>query len=213
MILTIQNNVNIDLSFSFQIASIDTIYKQINLLNSIKNDTNGGIPPKCPKLAINESAPIITNIWNEEFVSSSMFPQSLKLANVMPVYQKSNPTLVYYQLYQKVFERLMHHQVSEYIDKQLLPCSSGSRKVFNTQTALLSLLEKWKSTLDKKGFAGAVLMDPSKAFDTINPKLLVPKLNAYVFSEPSLKLIYKYLKDRLEYIKINLTFNEWSELI
>ena len=47
------------------------------------------------------------------------------------------------------------------------------QKRFNTQTALLSLLEKWKSTLDKKGFAGAVLIGLSKASDTINHELLV----------------------------------------
>ena len=64
----------------------------------------------------------------------------------------------------KVFKRLMHHQVSEYIDKHLSPLLCGYRKGFNTQTALLSLFEKWKSALDKKGIAGAVLMDLSKAF-------------------------------------------------
>ena len=88
-ILTIQNNVTIDQSFSFQIASTDTIYKQINLLNSKKNGTHGGIPQKCLKLVVSESAPIMTNIWNEEFVSSSMFPESLKLADVTPVYKKA----------------------------------------------------------------------------------------------------------------------------
>ena len=60
-----------------------------------------------------------------------------------------------------------------------------------------------KNTLDKRGFAGAVLKDLSKAFDTINHELLIAKLNAYGFSEPSLKLIYNYLKDRLQHIKIN----------
>ena len=93
----------------------------------------------------------------------------------------------------KVFVGLMHHQVSEYKDKHLSPFLCGYRKGFNTQTAFLSLLEKWKSTLDKKGFAGAVLMDLPKAFDTINHELLIAKLNAYGFSEPSLKLIYNYL--------------------
>ena len=132
-----------------------------------------------------------------------MFPQSLKLADVTPVYKKSDPTLVsnyrpisVLPTMSKVFERLMHHQVSEYIDKHLSPFLCGYRKGFNTQTALLSLLEKWKSTLDKKGFAGAVLMDFSKAFDTINHELLIAKLNAYGFSEPSLKLLFNiYLND------------------
>ena len=113
----------------------------------------------------------------------------------------------------KVFERLMHHQVSEYIEKHLSPFLCGYRKGFNTQTALLSLLKKWRSTSDKKGFAGAVLMDLSKALDTINRQLLIAKLNAYGFSEPSLKLIYNQLKDQLQHIKINLSFSEWSELI
>ena len=50
----------------------------------------------------------------------------------------------------------MHHQVSVHIDKHLLSFLCGYRKRLNTQTALFSLLEKWKSALDKKGFAGAV---------------------------------------------------------
>ena len=121
-ILTIQNNVIIDQSFSFQMAFTDTIHKQINLINSKKNSTHSRIPFKCLKLAVNEFAPIITNIWNEELVSSSMFPESLKLADVTPVYKKSESTLVsnyrpisVLPTMSKVFERLMRHQVSEYI--------------------------------------------------------------------------------------------------
>ena len=71
-------------------ASTDTIYKQINLLNSEKNGAHGGIPPKSLKLVVNQSAPIITNIWIEEVVSSAMFPESLNLADVPPVYKKAN---------------------------------------------------------------------------------------------------------------------------
>ena len=92
--LTIQNNVSVDQSLSFQMASTDTTHKQINLLNSKKNGTDGGIPPKCLKLAVNESAPNTTNNWNEKVVSSFMFPESLKLANVTPVYKKGGSALV-----------------------------------------------------------------------------------------------------------------------
>ena len=64
------------------------------------------------------------------------------------------------------------------------------QKSFITKTALLSLIEKWNFMLDKKEYVGAILMDLSKAFDTINNKLLVAKLNAYGFSKETSKLIF-----------------------
>ena len=36
-----------------------------------------------------------------------------------------------------------------------------------------------KKILDDKGFCGAVLMDLSKAFDTLNHKLLISKVSAH----------------------------------
>ena len=57
----------------------------------------------------------------------------------------------------------------------------GYRKGFSLQYALLSLIENLKKVLDKKGFGGAVLMDLSKAFDTIKHDLLIGKLYAYGF--------------------------------
>ena len=54
---------------------------------------------------------------------------------------------------------------------------------------MLALTENWKKVVDNKGFGGAVLMELSKAFDTINHSFLVAKLHAYGFSNDSLKLL------------------------
>ena len=67
-------------------------------------------------------------------------------------------------------------QLIPYIEIYLSTYLCGYRKGFSTQYALISLIEKWKAILDKKGYAGAVLMDLSKAFDTINHELLIAKL-------------------------------------
>ena len=56
-------------------------------------------------------------------------------------------------------------------------------------------------------------MDLSKAFDTINHELLIAKLNAYGFSKDALSIIFSYLSDRWQHVKINNNFSSWSELI
>ena len=61
----------------------------------------------------------------------------------------------------------------EQLEHVLNPNLCGYRKGFSTQHALISMLEKWKQQLDKKGYAGAVLMDLSKAFEE-EPKILLP---------------------------------------
>ena len=89
----------------------------------------------------------------------------------------------------------------------------GYRKGYSTQHALTSLIEKWRCMRDKKGFAGAMLMDLSKAFDTIDHNLLIAKLNAYGFSKSALRLIKSYLTNRWQRTKINTSFSSWTELL
>ena len=89
----------------------------------------------------------------------------------------------------KIFERIMHKQMSLHVDNFLSPYLCDYRKEFSTQQAPLSLIENWKNILDKKGYGGAVLMELSKAFDTLNHNFLLAKLHAYSFTTESLKLI------------------------
>ena len=93
------------------------------------------------------------------------------------------------------------------------PFLCGYRKGHNAQYALLSMLEKWRATLDKRGFGGAVLMDLSKAFGKINHDLLIAKLYAYGFEKQPFTLIKSYLSNRWHKTKINNEFSSWLELL
>ena len=70
---------------------------------------------------------------------------------------------------------------------------------------MLRLTENWKKSLDNKNFAGAVLMDLSKAFVCIPHDLLVTKLHTYGLSNDAVTFIYSYLKRRKQGVKINDT--------
>ena len=107
----------------------------------------------------------------------------------------------------KIFERHLHKKMSLHVEEYLSPYLRGYKKGCSTQQALLSLLERRKNVFDKKGYGGAVLMDLSKTFDTLNHDLLIAKLHTYGFSEESLQLIKSYLTNRRQRIKINASFS------
>ena len=159
----------------------------------------------------------IPSFINNGINTSFFSPDELKRAEVTPIFKKEDSTNVknyrpvsVSPVMSKVFERIMQKQINAYIEKFFSPYLCGFRKGFGTQDALTSLIEKWKSSLDQNGYAGSVLMDLSKAFDTLNHELLIAKLHAYGFDKKSLSLINSYLTGRWQRVKIGTAFSSWK---
>ena len=89
---------------------------------------------------------------------------------------------------------------------------TGFRKNHNTQHCLMSMLERWTKTLNKRGYICATFMDLSKAFDTLNNKLLIAKLGAYGFDTKALYYIKSYLDNRKQRVRVNSNFSSWQEI-
>ena len=89
-----------------------------------------------------------------------------------------------------------------------LPTSSDSEKV--TEQCLVIMLEKWKKAVDKKGNAGAILTDLSKAFDSLSHELLIAKLSAYGLNQESLEYILSYRKDKKQRTKVGSFYSMWK---
>ena len=206
-------------TFSFKPTSKLDIDKKVQLINPKKPSTSDSIPSKILKISSEVSADTLHNLFND-MLKTGNFPDNLKLADITPVFKKKNPLhKVNYRpvsvlpSISKVFEKLMQKQISGYMSNYLSPYLCWYRKGLSLQQALVSLIENWKRLLDEEDFGGAVLMDLSKAFNTIKNDLLIAKLYVYGFSKESLKLFHGYLSNRWQRTKINKQFSSWQELI
>ena len=83
----------------------------------------------------------------------------------------------------------------------------GFWKGFNVQQCLLTIVEKWRKTLDKGDKMGAVLTDLSKAFGCIDQNLLIAKLNLYGFENSSLQFSHSYFSMLKQRTKIDSVFS------
>ena len=159
--------------------------KEIRNIDTKKATNKNTIPPKILKVSCNTSAETLHNLFNE-CLTTGNFPDNLKVVDITPVFKKKDPLnkenyrpVSVLPSISKIFEKLMQKQINGYINNFLSPYLCGYRKGFSTQLALLSLTEKWKKVLDNKGIRGAVLMDLSRVFGTINHDLLIAKLHSY----------------------------------
>ena len=78
----------------------------------------------------------------------------------------------------KVFEKILYNQLNDFMKDKFSNILNGFRKGYSAQEALLIMIEKLKRALDENMRVGAMFMDLSKAFDTLNHRLFVAKLKA-----------------------------------
>ena len=112
----------------------------------------------------------------------------------------------------KVFETLLIEQINDHTQCKFSKYLTGFRKNHSTQNALLVMIEKWKTILNKKLIVGSLFMDLSKAFDSLDCSLLLAKLSAYGFDNNSLSFVPSYLTNRIHRYKIEDHFSNWREI-
>ena len=144
----------------------------------------------------------ITNIINCSFATST-FPDDWKLAEVIPLLKEgdqevasNNRPLLLLNVVSKICERVVLNQFNSYLarNKRLNSHQSGNKKQHSTETLNLLITDHLLNAIDNKKLSALILIDLSKAFDSISHSILLKKLGEIGASYETVKWFESYLQ-------------------
>ena len=128
----------------------------------------------------------LTHILNLSLKSGEL-PDDIKAARVTPIHKKNSkldagnyrPVSILSTI-SKLFEKIVYNQLDDYLraHKLLYEYQSGFRSAYSTDTCLANLTDYIKQEQDKGRYIGMFLLDLQKAFDTVDHRILLQKLEA-----------------------------------
>ena len=84
-------------------------------------------------------------------------------------------------IFNKLLEKLVFNRLSNYLEKRQLIFSKqfGFRSHHSTVHGVLSIIDKVQKAIEDREYSCGIFLDFSKAFDTVNHKILPTKLEFY----------------------------------
>ena len=205
--------------FVFSFVSENEIGKLLRNLNARKSSPKSDILIKQIKDNLDIFSQVMTKYFNDT-VNTSEFPAAMKFADVISVFKKNERSIKenyrpvsILPVFSKIFEKILHDQILAYFANILSKNQCGFRKCYSSQYRLVTMIEKWKKSLDSKGSFGALLTDLSKAFGCIPHELMIAKLDAYGFDLKVSILVFNYLSNRKQGVKISSSYSDWCDLL
>ena len=114
----------------------------------------------------------------------------------------------------KIFEKAFSSQITSFLEREHLLSASqfGFRKQISTIDAILKSTEQIRLELNRKKNVTGAFLDLSKAFDSINQKILLRRLENIGFDEHATNLIENYLSERTQRVVLNGIESDWMNL-
>lgn len=196
--------------FHFKLGSIEEI---TSIIMSLKSNAEGcdNISALMLKYCLPTISLHITHVINC-CLEVGYFPTSWKRSLVKPLPKVNNPQehkdlrpITIIPALSKVLEKLIKVQLYDYISECNIISNfqSGFRKGFSTTSALADVSQNILSALDKNDAAVLILLDFSKAFDTLDHELLCAKLSFYGFDKIAVDFFKSYLTNRSQTVLLN----------
>ena len=202
-------NPNLNSIFLTPVTS-EEVSKLIKAMPISKSSGPNSVPTKILKLVSANISIAIAELINLSF-SSGKFPSSLKVSKVIPVFKKASPLdpsnyrpISLLSNIDKIFEKLMYSRVILFLESNSAIYSKqfGFRKAHSTSHALISMIERIQSQLDRGQVAVGVFVDLKKAFDTVDHQILCHKLNHYGIRGVANQWFSSYLSSRSQFVSV-----------
>ena len=168
-----------DQSFYIGRVTYDDVLKKVKTLDTERASQQSDIPTKNLKKNSDYFAEYFYENINQ-CISKLIFPSDLKLTEVYInlVYKKKSknsrdnyrPVSILSNI-SEIYERCIYDQIQLFFDSLLSKYQCGFRRGYNAQHSLITLIEKWKKSVDNGGTFGELLTNLSKAFDCLPVEL------------------------------------------
>jgi hypothetical protein len=144
--------------------------------------------------------------------TTGIFPQPLKFAKVIPIFKKGErDNLTNYRpisilpYFSKIFEKSMYSRLYEFVKTSdiLFPSQHGFQSGHSPYMSLLSMQDRISNAIDNNEFSLGIFFDLAKAFDTVNHKILLHKLETYGIRGLQLNWFASYLDGRQQCVENN----------
>ena len=183
----------------------------LEIIKELSQNKASDIPILLIKQTTHIISPYLSKLYNH-YMTEGIFPDILKLGKITPIFKKGNRELIEnyrpvstLPIFGKIFEKIIHNRLYNFfVSKNILPQTQfGFRKGHSTSHALNSSVNIIKDAHKQNKHVLGIFIDLSKAFDTLDHKILLSKLeNSGVRGTP-LSLLSSYLSNRYQYTYVN----------
>ena len=142
---------------------------------------------------------------------NGIFPEILKVSKVIPIYKSGDKTkannyrpISLLPSLSKVMEKLLVVRLPSFLNASgiLYDRQYGFRKKRTTSQAVLDLVTNLYDNISKNKLSSLVAVDLTKAFDTVNHKILLETLDYYEIHDICNDLVRSYLSNRQQKVCI-----------